>query len=87
MGTPVYELCGQPKCPHFIVENDCYELDKTLAPYIHLDDGEKEHDHDAFPSFIIYTLEEWRVMWPELFETYSDGKIGPNSSQFKYPGD
>lgn len=76
-----YEICGHIDCMHFIEENDVQG--EGIAPYLHLDDGEKEHDHDAIPSGIIHTLTEWSKIWPELFRKYPDGKIGPNSSQFE----
>ena len=75
-------------CWHFIEENDA---DPRLmipagyggvAPYIHLDDGEKEHDHDAAPSGDARTLAAWKTAHPELFRRFRDGKTGPNSPLF-----
>lgn len=70
-----YEICA--KCDHFI------EYDQMLitgtAHFLHLDDGEKEYDHDATPSGDSRMLLDWRLQRPDLFETYADGAIGPNS--------
>lgn len=76
-----YEMCAQ--CSHFIGDNPAYGDYPGLAPYDHFDDGEKEHDHDATPSGKIHTLDEWRDINPDLFRTYPDQKIGPNSKYFK----
>ena len=80
----VYDLCAEPGCWHFVDENWPYtEQDEGIAPFIHLDDGEKEYDHDAVPSGKPETLRIWRLAFPELFWVYSDGKIGPNSGYFR----
>lgn len=77
-----YEKCA--KCWHFIEPNDVGPDEFfTYAEYLHLDNGEKEHDHDAAPSGDIRTLEQWEHDHPELFTEYSDGEIGPNSVYFK----
>ena len=72
----LYELCA--KCSHFV------ELDTVDWPprpgYVHLDDGEAEYDHDATPSGHRKVLDSWKHDRPDLFETYADGKIGPNSA-------
>jgi hypothetical protein len=79
-----YEKCAH--CWHFIEPN--YETQipgyaaLKLAEHVHLDDGEKEHDHDAAPSGDIRTLDEWKRDQPSLFHMYDDGKTGPNSSLF-----
>ena len=76
-----YEMCAQ--CWHFVEPNDAPPAPPfTLASYVHLDDGEKEHDHDATPSGDGRTLGAWRDAYPGLFVTYADGKIGPNSMHF-----
>ena len=74
----LYEMCGDEFCYHFIEDNP----DDGFAAYIHLDDGDKEYDHDAIPSGQIHKLSWWRMAWPQLFLTFPDGKIGPNSKHF-----
>jgi len=81
MTEPLYDLCKL--CWHFVDYNDSYGDYPGLAEYIHLDDGEKEHDHDAQPTGEPRPLDVWKVTNPSLFTTYADGKIGPNSSDFK----
>ena len=75
-----YEKCAH--CWHFIEENAAYGDYPGLAEHVHLDNGEKEHDHDAEPSGDIQTLRQWRAQHPELFITYADDAIGPNSAYF-----
>jgi hypothetical protein len=75
---PEYTLCAL--CVHFVEPNDA-GADLDLAAWIHLDDGEKEHDHDATPSTLVATLDEWKRVRPDLFVKYADGKIGPNSTR------
>lgn len=76
-----YEKCRH--CWHFIeanvVQADAYF---DIAAYVHLDNGSKEHDHDAEPSGDIRTLDEWKRDYPELFYQHKDGEIGPNSVHF-----
>lgn len=72
------------KCAHFVEENYSYLTEKDprerarLAKFVHLDDGEAEYDHDAVPGRSM-SLAAWQKARPELFKTYADGKIGPNS--------
>ena len=73
-----YTMCQ--RCAHFVEPNDDYITTPGLAAYLHLDDGEKEHDHEAWPGAQA-TLIQWRRIRPDLFVTYSDGKIGPNSTR------
>lgn len=77
-----YERCVH--CWHFVDENPSYfeGYSKDIATHLHLDDGEVEHDHDAEPGES-NTLAWWKTFHPELFETYPDGKIGPNSVYFR----
>lgn len=77
--TLVYYLCTQ--CAHFVEVNQSAVLEPSAgyAEYVHLDDGEPEYDHDAAPGKPD-TLAGWRRSRPELFVTYTDGKIGPNSA-------
>lgn len=70
-----YEICA--KCDHFIEFNEVSEA--GLASHFHLDDGEKEYDHDATPSGDSRLLIDWRLQRPDLFLEYADGAIGPNS--------
>ena len=86
---PTYEMCGNEFCYHFIEENPSYSKDNPfsyggdlIAQFIHLDDGEKEYDHDAIPSGMIHRFSWWKMAWPQLFTGYPDGKIGPNSRYF-----
>jgi hypothetical protein len=79
MNTSYYEKCRD--CWHFIEPNDA-DPGFTLAEHVHLDNGEKEHDHDAAPSGDTRQLNVWRTAHPELFTAYADGKIGPNSAHF-----
>jgi hypothetical protein len=81
--TPAYELCAH--CWHFIEPNIGGTPAFPVADYVHLDNGEKEHDHDATPSGDARTLDEWKTGIPELFVTYADGRIGPNSANFPLP--
>lgn len=71
-----YEICA--KCDHFI------EFDQVLLDgsphFLHLDDGEKEHDHSAASSGDSRMLIDWRLQRPDLFTEYADGAIGPNSA-------
>ena len=52
---------------------------ETIARYLHLDDGDTEHDHDAEPGLAM-TGEEWHEKHPELFplpgEDMDDGDSG-----------
>lgn len=76
-----YEMCSH--CWHFVEPNDSCPVEGIkLAAYVHLDDGEKEHDHDAAPSGDGRTLAAWRNAYPGLFTTFGDGKTGPNSAHF-----
>lgn len=76
-----YEKCAH--CWHFIEPNDAEPVPEiTLAAYLHLDDGGKEHDHDAAPSGDARTIVQWGQSCPELFHVYPDGAIGPNSAEF-----
>jgi hypothetical protein len=79
-----YEKCKH--CWHFIEPNDETQIPGfavlKLAEYVHLDNGEKEHDHDAEPSGDKRTLDEWKNAHPELFHMHKDGMIGPNSVHF-----
>lgn len=76
----MYEICAY--CDHFIEDNPAWvpEDGFTVPPFLHLDDGEKEHDHDAEPSEDVRDLGQWKIDRPELFTEWADGKIGPNSS-------
>lgn len=74
----VYTQCAH--CDHFVEINDDPNVDTyDLARYLHLDDGEKEHDHNAEPGRLSATLAMWRLFQPSLFEydPVTD-KIGPN---------
>jgi|WetSurMetagenome_2_1015567.scaffolds.fasta_scaffold03898_27 hypothetical protein len=78
MDDYVFTLCE--KCDHFVEPNEEEDIEKwDCAEYIHLDDGEKDHDHDAQPSQYRALLTAWRLSRPDLFLPHSDGKIGPNS--------
>lgn len=78
-----YEMCAHLGCMHFVQPNDAFKPGYGIAEYIHLDDGEKEHNHEAIPSGVTHSLEEWRALWPELFHRFPDGKVGPNSKHFE----
>lgn len=75
-----YEKCE--KCWHFVTDNPSREWSGDVVEYIHLDDGEVEHDHDAVPG-ASRTLVWWKTFHPELFEVYPDKKTGPNSAYFR----
>lgn len=80
----VYEMCGNENCWHFIEDNSAsFYPGMNIAEYVHLDDGEKEYDHDAIPSGDIFTLDEWRNRHPFLFKEFPDDKVGPNSAHFQ----
>ena len=66
-------------CNHFIEENDGAE--KGQAKYVHLDDGDKDHDHDAQPG-MSNPVSWWKRELSHLFKEYPDGKVGPNSVHF-----
>lgn len=76
-----YEKCAH--CWHFI-EMNVVQADEyfDIAAFVHLDNGEKEHDHDAAPSGDRRTLEEWKRDQPSLFHVYPDDRVGPNSVHF-----
>jgi hypothetical protein len=77
-----YEMCAH--CRHFVEPNDVGStLPFPVAEYVHLDNGEKEHDHDAAPGGIRGTLGAWREDDPGLFVTYPDGETGPNSAHYE----
>lgn len=80
----LYTMCG--KCDHFVYDQRNDFDQPGIADFIHLDDGEKEHDHDAIPGET-HTLKGWRDIMPELFEMFADGKIGPNSIHYKRQND
>lgn len=73
-----YVLCRC--CDHFVEPRPCPKA--GAAEWIHLDDGDKEHDHDALPGVASMTLAEWQRERPDLFTEYADGKIGPNSVHY-----
>jgi hypothetical protein len=78
-----YEMCAEPGCWHFVAPNDADDPPGiTRAKYVHLDDGAKDHDHDARPTGYPRTLAWWRAVRPELFTEYGDRKTGPNSALF-----
>lgn len=82
-----YVLCAH--CDHFVVENDGWQDYPGTAPFTHLDDGEKEHDHDPWPANTLNmshgnSLAVWRRVRPDLFVGYPDGKIGPNSRHYHF---
>jgi len=79
----IYTICAVPGCWHFIEENGTRDYGIQFAEYVHLDDGEKEHDHDALPG-IARSLDVWKLTNPSLFVTYDDEKIGPNSAHFRH---
>lgn len=82
LGRPLYMLCRD--CDHFIEANEWADIERhQIAPYVHLDDGEKEHDHDAMPSVYVHALVDWQIARPDLFLVYADGKIGPNSEHYR----
>ena len=80
--SPEYTICLL--CDHFVELNDSDPWPGvTLAEYVHLDNGEKEHDHDARPTpGASLAIETWRAIKPELFTEYRDGAIGPNSAHY-----
>ena len=80
-----YSVCLN--CWHFVEENLGWDDDASLAKWIHLDDGEKEHLHDAVPDMEMgeHELSWWRMNFPTLFLPYPDNKIGPNSRFFEKP--
>lgn len=81
MDVVLYEKCAH--CWHFIDLNDVDSNEYYIvSEYVHLDNGEKEHDHDAAPSGDIRTLDEWKRDQPSLFYTFPDGQTGPNSVHF-----
>lgn len=67
-------------CDHFVEENT--STGTGLAPFLHLDDGEQEYDHDAEPFGPDRTLLTWQLRRPDLFHKFADGKIGPNSTLY-----
>lgn len=75
-----YTLCA--RCDHFVDANSSAGDDPTYARFVHLDDGEKDHDHDAEPSDQTFSLDEWKAIRPDLFERDpATGRIGPNREQ------
>jgi hypothetical protein len=52
--------------------------------YDHMDDGEKDFNHNAMPDLdSMRTGDEFARDFPTLFKEYKDGKIGPNSRYHK----
>lgn len=77
----LYTKCS--RCAHFVDKNDSEPFFENgvniIARFVHLDDDEvPEYDHNATPGQTM-SLAKWRKERPELFRTYADGKIGPNS--------
>lgn len=66
------------KCDHFVERNHDADDNHSLCEFIHLDDGDKDHNHDAEPGQT-KSLDEWKTNRPDLFIKHIDGKIGPNS--------
>ena len=73
----LFTKCG--RCDHFIEDNTITVNGHDVVGYVHLDDGDKEHTHDAGPG-LTHTLPEWKMLRPDLFEEHEDGKIGPSSA-------
>ena len=63
-------------CDHFVEEN--IGIEPGQAPFMHLDNGGQEYDHDATPGEH-HRMKEWRELRPDLFIEHADGEIGPNS--------
>jgi len=77
-----YEMCRY--CDHFIdVEWLIDDPDNPNIFLIHLDSGEKEHDHEPVRSKEIKRLIDWKAERPDLFTLYEDEFIGPNSMHFE----
>ena len=73
-----FTLCRH--CDHFVDANEPLEsAPRGTAPFIHLENGEQEFDHDAEPGAETHSLDEWRKLRSDLFHEYPDGAIGPNS--------
>lgn len=83
MDNHVYAICRH--CHHFVDPADADAIEGGPAPFVHLEDGEQEFDHDAEPAGQA-TLSEWKRRRPDLFHEYPDGKIGPNSSHHSRTG-
>lgn len=85
--SQLYVICKH--CDHFVDDNDLpsdlsgAELER-FARFIHLNSGEKDHDHEAEPGARMQTLREWKQERPDLFVRFPDGKIGPNSEYFTH---
>lgn len=83
----LYSLCLH--CDHFIYDNDVWFDDPVgVCRYIHLCDEEDHNpddDHEATDTEYPLTLTDWGIRMPELFVTYADGLIGPNSGYYPYP--
>jgi hypothetical protein len=73
-----FTLCRH--CDHFVEANDpLTTAPPGTAPFIHLEDGEQEFDHDPEAGDETHSLEDWQRLRPVLFREYPDGAIGPNS--------
>lgn len=59
------------------IDNEGNEM--NLCRYIHLENGEQEFDHNAEPCTVSQSLDEWKVLRPDLFKEHPDAAIGPNS--------
>lgn len=57
----------------------CVKCDHFVDGGTHLDDGEKDHTHQAIAGIPGKTLRQWKKDRPDLFREHPDGKIGPNS--------
>lgn len=76
-----YTLCKH--CDHFVDLEDGSLYGQEKDFWVHLDNGYKEHDHDAEPSSQSMVLSEWEEARPDLFVEHPDGNIGPNSKHHK----
>jgi hypothetical protein len=83
VATTAYTKCGE--CWHFVEPNEV--SGPGIATWLHLDNGVKEHDHDATPSTDSRPISLWRAHYPELFYLYADGETGPNSILFSIAHD
>lgn len=79
-----YTMCKF--CDHFVDSDTTIGETDDESVWDHLEDGEQEFDHNAEPSSKAYTLAAWRERKPDLFKTYEDGKIGPNSAHHSRRG-
>lgn len=72
------------KCQHLIDAVEPRPEPGDAPEFKHIHDGTQNFNHDPYPEDAWQELDVWRVEMPYLFETFPDGRIGPNSPMSSY---